>query len=123
MEQHAFFADFAINCVCFLITILFGNYLYYIRKIKDINFGTCLCLCLLWLLAYLCAKLLHVSWVVVPIDGGISWTRLDRLAFFFWAFVVATIFFYIKSRFNKKPPILPKADHEQKKHHEPKNHP
>jgi len=52
----------------------------------------------------LCAKLFHVSFVIIPFNGGIPWDSSRRLTILFLLGVISTIYFYLKSR--KQPPSI-----------------
>lgn len=106
MDRHPIILDFFINVLCVISCLLYGNYLYY-KKHIDINFGSSILFSILWLLVYLFAKIFHVSWILVPINGGIPWSKSGFFLFLFFLGVVAAIYNYIKSR-KKQPPILDK---------------
>jgi hypothetical protein len=102
MTYHPFIVDFSVNVVCFLILMPICNYFYYTKKLA-VNFGSWVGFTILFGLFYLCARFFHVSWVIIPINGGIPWDKSGRLAFMFFVGVVCSIYTFIKNYLNGNP--------------------
>lgn len=89
--------DLVLNVICALVGMSFGAYLS-----KHTKMGTGFCasvgFALLWGATYLMAKLLHISFILLPFNGGIPWQKPGRLLALSLLGVISAIIFYLKYR-------------------------
>jgi hypothetical protein len=67
-----------------------------IKKKIDVNFGASLLFSIFWGLLYLSARLFHVSFYLIPINGGIPWYKSGKLLLAFIGGLIFSIYFYLK---------------------------
>jgi hypothetical protein len=89
--------DLVINIVCALVGMSFGAFLSKRTKMGT-GFSASVGFALLWGATYLTAKLFHISFILLPFNGGISWQKPARLLALSLLGVISALFFYIKDR-------------------------
>jgi hypothetical protein len=100
MNTHPEILDLSLNIICIVIGVFVAYCLS--TKTKLIQFGgnfvSSVAFIAWWGLAYIEAKLFHVSFIFIPIRGGIRWDKPGRLLFMCFCGVISALFFFIKDR-------------------------
>jgi hypothetical protein len=102
MTHHPFIVDFSINAAFFMICALLVYYLRYINNM-DASLRAWVGCSIFFGGLYLCARLFHVSMVLIPINGGIPWDRPGFVLLLFLVSLVCTIYTFIKNCLNGNP--------------------
>jgi hypothetical protein len=89
--------DLIVNILCAVISIYLACYLGDRIKISS-NFWASIGFTFLWGSLYITAKLFHVSFVLLPFNGGIPWQKPARLLGLCILGAGSSLFFYLKDR-------------------------
>ena len=96
MPAHPFLIDFGVNLISFLMGMVLAGYLGLRTRVTP-SLASSFAFTAFWGLAYFEARALHVSFVLLPFNGGIPWYKPARLlALCFFGFV-ASLFFALKN--------------------------
>jgi hypothetical protein len=68
------------------------------RFVVSDNFWVCAGVSFAFLTGYVAARLCHISFVLIPLNGGITWQKPARLLALSLLLFVAAVFFYLKDR-------------------------
>lgn len=98
MTNHPIILDAFLNIICIIAGVIIGYCLSTKTKLTRFgdNFLASIGFSAWWGLAYIEAKLFHVSYVFIPIRGGIQWDKPGRLLLLFVGGMVSAVFFLIK---------------------------
>jgi hypothetical protein len=100
MINHPIILDLFLNIICIVTGVYLGYFLSTKTKLTRFgdNFLASIGFSVWWGLAYIESKLFHVSFVLIPIRGGIQWDKPGRLLFLCVCGIISTLFFLIKDR-------------------------
>lgn len=90
--------DLIVNILCAAFSLYIAAF-YLAPRIKvSTNFWASVAFAVMWGSMYIAAKLFHVSFVLLPFNGGIPWEKPARLLGLCILGVVGSVFFYVKDK-------------------------
>lgn len=94
MTDHSTWVNVAINIGCVVVSIKLVNYLGY-KKGMSVNLASSLAFSGMMLLFYLCAKFFHISFLLIPVNGGIPWSKPNGFLLMLFLGLIAAVVFCI----------------------------
>jgi|HubBroStandDraft_1064217.scaffolds.fasta_scaffold258033_2 hypothetical protein len=78
--QHSVIYDLSVNLTELFVAMVVG-YLLNVKRSMAVNRASAIGIIVYSILCYCSARFDHVSWYLVPLNGGISWTRANFFLF------------------------------------------
>lgn len=102
MNEHPVLIDLGANIICLLIIIKLTSYFGFKNNLS-VGFAVSLGLLGAGFLFFISAQLFHVSFWLIPVNGGLAWNKTGRFVFMMTAGAFAAFYFYARDYVFKKP--------------------